>query len=180
MAKRPLSDLKETLKQKQNELEKSLVDVSYIMALNFKAYADHLIKTKGIPGEKYSETPLPGHWLVANAKTAYGREAIAKKALKEDVSYKDLRTIEGLQTNFVDFTFSGETLRAWNITETKQIGQRFISFLGGTTEASKKKLRYGKSMYGNFWFKVVGSDGQQLLRNILEKEMERIKNELEL
>lgn len=180
MAKRPLSELKEVLKQKENQLLKSLVDVSYIMALNFKAYADHQIKNKGIPDESYSENPLPPIWLMNNAKSKAGRDAIEKKSKKGEVSYKDLRQVEGLQTQYVDFTFSGETLRAWGIIETKQIGNRYISFLGGTTEASKRKLRYGKSMYGNFWFRVVGSDGQKLLKSILEKEYTKIKNDLQL
>lgn len=182
MAQRSISELDAWLRQQENLIKKNLIDVAQVMALNFKAYADSRIKNNGIPGERYSENDLPVNWLMGSAKTEYGKQAIKKLAKErakngEGVDYTDLRQAENLQTEYVDLTFSGAMLRGWGITEVKEIGPRFVALLGGTNEDSKRKLAWQKSRYGNFWVRVVGDDGIKLLKQILEKELNRVKKD---
>lgn len=177
-------NMKRDLQTVQNNILKGLIDVAEVMALNAKALIVRKLDTTGIPGETYSTHELPLFFLTGNAKTAYGKEAIEnldderRKNGLPGVSYEDLRRVENLPVDHVYLSFSGEMLRATGIVSVRQVGNRFIAVLGGTTPASKDKLAWNRDRYGDIFKRVLGEEGRLLLKQVAEEETAKVAKKL--
>lgn len=106
------------------------------------------IDANGKPFGKYSTNPLPFFFFqnkglsngadkkVESLKKAQGKGSYTGE---KGMSYEQWRKANGLQTNFVDLKFTGETLRDIDVLETEQQGDVFI-----TTVASKNSVKKNK------------------------------------
>jgi hypothetical protein len=71
--------------------------------------------------------------------------------------YKELRSLNGLQTGHVDLTFSGRELQNIKVLRSDQNSLKFTASIGATNEENKKKLSGQHQRYGNF-LKVKPAD----------------------
>lgn len=131
------------------------IEVAKELALTHKAIVVNRIQSEGIPGETYSEKGIPANLMekstYARLNSGFDRLIKDKKVKKETVAWKDVRYYQGLQTSFVDFTFTGRTFKNLTIVETIITGGSVATaILGGSEEETRNKLSYGFARYGNF------------------------------
>jgi hypothetical protein len=77
----------------------------------------------------------------------------AKKAVPVMVlpgGYKQLRQLNGLQTGFVDLTFSGRMFQNIKLLEPKSKGLTFLAFIGATNLENQQKFFGLSRKYGRF------------------------------
>lgn len=177
-----LDDLIDKLQEMRDGIAKDAEQVSQKMALNFKALAVRRLQDQGIEGESYSDAGVPAYmysndkWSNSYARlnSGFDRMISDKKKKKELVSWKDVRSSQGLQTSKVDFTFTGRTLQNLSIVKTEVDDHKATSYLGGTNIETQDRLNYGHSMYGNFL--KPNQEERKFLLEVATKEFkERIK-----
>lgn len=141
----------------EEQVRSELVSISEEAALNLKALVVNRIQSEGV-GE-YSERDLPAFFYLDNTgsarmdktKSNRGKKFIEKAAKKrESINWADIRDAEGLQTEFVDLTFTGEMLRGLHIVGTNVQGARVTTILGGDRAEVIKKLEWNVDRYGPF------------------------------
>ncbi|WP_313418827.1 hypothetical protein [Sphingobacterium multivorum] len=163
-----LRDFINKLKRIRDELPSFVEDVSTSIALNHKALVVNRIQSEGIPGEVYSDKGVPAYFYAGFSSTAgknkgktydssyprlnSGFDRMIEKKLKkkESVSWKDVREANGLQTNHVDFTFSGRTFQNLNVVSVERSGFVSKAYLGANDPEVAQRLFYGFHQYGDF------------------------------
>lgn len=137
------------------------------------------IQKEGIPGKVYSTEPFYASPSVFNRKGSFKpigkNEDKPKKvsvfdtktkkskrvAVKEDFTerktmylgegYKELREVNGLQTNIVDVTFSGRMMQNIRTLSTKNVDEFHVqAIIGATNKENKDKLGGQFNRYGDF------------------------------
>lgn len=83
-----------------------------------------------------------------------GRGKRGKKLTKEDrlTNWGEFRQAQGLQTSFVDATYSTRTLNQLGTLSQLKTGYKYIVSVGGNTPYSKKVFFYLSLRYPNFFF----------------------------
>lgn len=134
----------EEVQQAFDDASKAIVnrfpELIQTLALDTKAVIQDRIQKTGtdasgakLPG--YSTTELPSFFL--NAK---------KKKTK---TYINLRKEKGLQTNYVDLTFTGEMWRNTQIVESGNKGEKYVVTIGGGSDSSQNKIDWNSDRYGD-------------------------------
>lgn len=178
MAAEDLGVLIERLKALRNGLIEDATSVIQSMALTHKAVVVRRLQSEGIPGASYSEKGVPAYLVekssYARLNSGFDRMIKRKKKSGEPVSWKDVRAANGLQTNHVDYTFSGRTLQNLTIVDTVVNGPLVTAYLGANEPESASKLSYGFARYGNF---LAPNEEEKvlLLDQVKEQMNERIK-----
>ncbi|WP_343320204.1 hypothetical protein [Sphingobacterium multivorum] len=163
-----LSDLITRLEKLIDEIPEEAENIAVAMALNHKALVVNRIQSEGIPGQSYSDRGVPAYFYAGFSSTAgknkgktydssyprlnAGFDRMIEKKLKkgESVSWKDVREANGLQTNHVDFTFSGRTFQNLNVVSIERTGFVSKAYLGATDPEVAQRLFYGFQQYGDF------------------------------
>ncbi|WP_313515645.1 hypothetical protein [Sphingobacterium sp.] len=191
-----MKELSEFIAKLENVIKELPIEAENIaieMALNHKALVVRRIQSEGIPGETYSDKGIPAYFYAGFSVTAgknkgktydssyprlnSGFDRMVEKKLKkkESISWKDVREANGLQTGFVDFTFTGRSFQNLNIVSVERSGFISRAYLGASDPESAQKLFYGFKQYGDFLKpneedqKILVKIGNQMLSKVLEK-----------
>jgi len=149
------------LERMEQQITESLVEISEEAALNTKALVIKRIQEDGIGS--YSTKKIPAYLMMEDkatvrldkTKSNAGINFIKKKAAEKDpkdrlLNWADIRDAEGLQTDHVDLTFTGEMFRNLHIIGTNVQSGRVTTILGGTHREAQQKLEWNVARYGNF------------------------------
>lgn len=157
------------------------MEVAIEVALAHKAIVVRRLQAEGIPGKHYSENGIPASLMennqYARLNSGFDKLIKDKKKSKEKVAWKDVRAAQGLQTSFVDYTFSRRTLKNLTIIDTRIDGGGAVAELGGSEEETKDRLSYGFDRYGDF-LAPTEEEADQLgkaAQDELKKRMDKYK-----
>lgn len=118
---------------------------------------------------QYSEAVVP-QWMLYGKSLSDG----AEETIKEGdwfQSYKDLREANNLETDAIDFTFSGDMWRNTGISNINNTAFSTTVSLGGQTDFASEKLSYQEPNHGNI---IAMSDEEE--QTVIEAHEERISN----
>lgn len=166
------------LKQLKNELPEVLGSTAESMAGTAKALAQLTIEKEAILG-RYSAGVVPAFWLEGKELNARGTSFLAKvmkaKEPKDRVTnWGELRKAQGLQTDHVDLTYSGEMWRGLMPQPYRVDGTMYVSDLAHNNKAGQDKLNWNRQRYGNFVMKALNTgDNQEAIKAVLNEEMKR-------
>ena len=146
------------LETAEQSILQEFVPIAEEAALNTKALVVKQIQEEGVG--KYSTKGVPAYlYLDENGEPKLERTKsnaginFIKKRAKEDkkkmLTWADLRDAEGLQTNFVDLTFTGEMFRDLHIIGTNIQQGRITTILGASRKETQDKLKWSVARYGN-------------------------------
>ncbi|WP_437918584.1 hypothetical protein [Sphingobacterium sp. LRF_L2] len=169
-----LGILIDRLKAMRDGLVEDAKEVSQSMALTHKGVVVKRVQSEGIPGASYSEKGVPAYLVekssYARLNSGFDRMIKKKKKSGESVAWKDVRESQGRQTNHVDYTFSGRTLKNLTIVDTVVNGPLVSAYLGANEHESFEKLRFGFARYGNFL--APNDQEKELLFEHAQKQMD--------
>lgn len=154
-----LDEAIEMLDKAEKAIEEGMKKISEEIAMDAVALIVNRIQQHGLPGRKYSDTALPLFFYTRNADKKGALKKLAKA--KGGVSYKDWRSMNGLQTDHVDLTFTGRMWQNVGIVGTVRNGDSFITICGGFDKEVKDKLRWNAQRFGDF-FMVTNEEKEQL------------------
>lgn len=139
------------------ELEKGGKECVEKMAVTGQSLIQDRIQERGIPGRQYSTNKLPSFFFEGRGLNAKGR-----KVAKEGISYKEFRQNNGLQTDHVDFTFSGRMFGGTRLLRVQVAGTSFVAQVGGTDRETDEKLGYLLKQFGNDVFDPTPEEQQEI------------------
>ncbi|WP_460622865.1 hypothetical protein [Hymenobacter tenuis] len=115
------------------------------MAQTGLALAVDRLQRTGLPGRRYSTNPIPKYWL--QPTNAAGR-AYVKKEKKP--TYAGIRGAQGMETGFVNLTYSGRMLRS--LQPVPAGTQAFVSFarVVSSDRENARKLERNIAREGEF------------------------------
>jgi len=149
------------------------LEVAKSMALNQKALVVRRLQSEGIAGQQYSDKGVPAYLIeksgYARLNSGFDKLIKDKKKNLENVAWKDVREVQGLQIGFVDYTFSGRTFQNLTIVDTRIDGTTVYADLGGSDQETKNKLSYGFARYGDFL--ALNEEEKKILIQLVEEEM---------
>jgi hypothetical protein len=166
------------LKIAEQQILDGLVKISEEVALDFKALSVRNVQENGV-GE-YSKNKLPYFYFLGADKTKSnaGIKFIADvgkdpKKKKEGLTWAELRDAEGLQTDHVDLTFTGEMFRNLKILGTNvQKGGRVITLLGTDHPETINKLKWNAERYGDFL--TISTSDRATIKSIIDKRVSQL------
>lgn len=173
-----LGTLLAALKQLKNELPEVLGSTAESMAATAKALAQLTIEKEAILG-RYSTGVVPAFWLHGKELNTRGTSFLSKVMKSKDPSnrvanWAQLRAAQGLQTNHVDLTYSGEMWRGLMPQPYRVDGTMYYSDLAHNNKAGQDKLNWNRQRYGNFVMKALNTvDNQEAIKAVLNEEMKR-------
>lgn len=157
-----LEDLKKKLIDIRNDLPNIMLEAATSMSLTGKALAEREIKDQGF-GEMYSNTKVPAWFMTGKELNAGGRTFIErKKAEKEPTNWKEFREAQGLQSGYVDLSYSNEMWSGMFPQKPYQAGTLFIAPLGHNNRAGQDKMNWNRDRYGDFMGKALRSKHDQM------------------
>lgn len=167
-----------TLKEVQQAIPDAFGKTAESMAATAKALAQLTIEKEPILG-KYSDGVVPAYWLEGKELNGAGTSFIAKKMEEKEpkdrvTNWKELRRAQGLQTDHVDLTYSGEMWRGLLPQPYTEEGGKFISILAHNNQDGQDKLNWNRQRYGDFIRKALNtSDNIELIKGVAEEEIAR-------
>lgn len=152
-----LNDLDLKLQTLEAELLKETPKVVKLYATDYLAVAINQIQKEGIKGEQYSTTPFYAGKSIYNNKSGFSPRGKAfdgqkkkeqkkredgtdRKTMYLPGGYEELRQLNGLQTAFVDLTFSGRMFQNLGVVKEAIEGGKFLAFIGASNQEEKDKL----------------------------------------
>lgn len=166
------------LKQLKNELPEVLGYTAESMAGTAKALAQLTIEKEAILG-RYSAGVVPAFWLEGKELNTRGTSFLAKVMKSKEPSdrvanWSQLRAAQGLQTDHVDLTYSGEMWRGLLPQPYRVDGTLYVSDLAHNNKAGQDKLNWNRQRYGNFVMKALNTgDNQEAIKEVLNEEIRR-------
>lgn len=138
------------LRKLSEAIQKSGQKIAEKMAITGKSLVQERIQREGF-GEKYSTNDIPAFYLRGKERNAAGRRYLEDNNLDDDlVTWGAFRKAQGLQTEFVDLTYSGRMFAGLVVIEKFTDGTRFVARLGGSDQEVDKKLDWNSQRYGDF------------------------------
>lgn len=151
------------------------IEVAKATALNQKALVVRRIQSEGIPGERYSDKGVPAFLVekssYARLNSGFDKMIADRKKTHESVAWKDIREAQGLQTGFVDYTFTGRTFQNLTIVDTRIDGTTAYADLGGSDQETRDKLSWGYDRYGDFL--APNDEEKRILLQTVEEELKK-------
>lgn len=169
-----LQDLIKRMKDIRESLEQALPEIATSVSLTAKALAERTIKEKGF-GAVYSYTPVPAYWMLGKENSNRGKSFI-EAAIDDDksIAWRDVRAAEGMQTEHVDLTFTGEMFAGMYPGDVERNGDIYIAPLGHTNKAGQDKMNWNHDRYGDFIGKVLKGDNYDAMVTVATQEVIRI------
>ena len=132
-------------------LENKMFDVAEEIATGGLALVVNRIQSEGLPGRSYSTNKLPAFFAKGRENNAGGRAVLETKKVKaEGISYKEWREANGLQTSFVDLTFTGRMFQGLTVIEVTNKDGNYVAVVGGFDKEVNDKLRWNAIRFGQF------------------------------
>lgn len=173
-----LDSLINKLKQVRQELPEVLGLTAESMAGTAKAVAQLTIENEAILGQ-YKDGVVPAAWFEGKELNARGTSFIAKKMESKNktdqlTNWKEFRAAQGLQTDHVDLTFTGEMWRGLLPQPFQVDGNKYYSVLAHNNKDGQNKLNWNRQRYGDFISKALNTpDNKNLLTGIAQEEILR-------
>lgn len=177
-----LAELREKLENVKAHLPEYLLEVATSVSLTGKALAERTIKDKGF-GEQYSQQEIPVWFLEGKELNAAGSAYIKQKQGKGKKknpdadgmgNWEEFRKAQGLQTGFVDLSYSNEMWRGMFPREAFQKGSQFIAPLAHNNKEGQSKMNWNKERYGDFIGKALSGDNFEKMAEVAVDEIYRI------
>lgn len=169
-----LNALLNKLKAFRDKLPEVLPQVATSVSMAGKALAERTIKDKGF-GKAYSNVTYPAHWLYGKHLNAQGLRYIEEQILDErGANWKGFRDAQGLQTQYVDLTYSG---KMWNgmFPQDVQVNLfKYIAPLGNNTVEGQKKMNWNRERYGDFIGAVLQGENLESMKRVAYDELVRL------
>ena len=159
----------------RDALDEVLPQAATSVSLAAKGLAQKTIQERGF-GETYSTNEIPIWFMTGRGKSKRGEAFLEaeKKKGRTTAAYYEFRQAEGLQTKFVDLTFSGEMWRGMFPREVEVQGNYYIAPLGCNTKAGQDKLNWQYERYGNFFADVLKGDNLKKMYQVANDEIYRL------
>lgn len=171
------------LKAVRDELPAVLSDAATSMSMTAKALAERTIKDKGF-GDEYSLSQLPLWFLKGKQLNNRGIKYIEqqyKDASKSKEAptgnWREFRQAQGLQTNYVDLTYSGKMWAGMFPQEVQVDGYKYIAPLGNNSQEGQDKMNWNYERYGDFIGATLTGENFDLLVQVGIDEIVRLLNE---
>ncbi len=103
------------------------------------------IQRDGLPGRSYSTNPIPGFWL--EPTNAAGRAYVKKE---KRPTYKGLRQAQGMETRFVNLTYTGAQWRSLIAAPAGLSGAIATARIVASDAENAQKLQYNLKREGDF------------------------------
>jgi hypothetical protein len=176
-----LNDLIHRLENFKEDITRSLPDIATSISLTAKAIAERTIKDHGF-GMLYSTKAIPTIWLRQNILNGQGASFLDRidqeydeLGLDGEASWKAFRDAQGLQTGFVDLTYSGEMWSGMQPMDPKEHGENWIAPLGNINRDGQDKMNYNAERYGDFIGKALEEgENMAVLKQVGQEEVSRI------
>jgi hypothetical protein len=151
-----IEDFIKKIEQAERQVMDALVDIASEAALNTKALVVKRVQENGLG--QYSERDMPSFLFFdgsepdpnktkSNAGIKFIKDSYKKR---DNINWADIRDAEGLQTDHVDLTFTGEMFRDLNVIGVNVQAHRVTAILGCSRKETQDKLRWNVERYGNF------------------------------
>lgn len=118
-----------------------------------------------------------GNYSVALVPRWYGEAKALSAGAKQRIrggdyfqSYKDFREADGLQTEALDFTRTGQMFQQSGVTEIENTTNTTIVKIGGQTEYAKRILGYHNERFGN-----ILQPNEEEVQLVVDAQRERIE-----
>lgn len=173
-----IQQLIENLKKIQDNLHKVLLDSASTIAIDAVGLAEEQILERGF-GANYSDDFIPSYFLKGKQINAGGLAYLEKVADDPEVgaNWKGFRKAQGLQTGFVDLSYSRTMWQGLRPEEAKNEGSKYFCFIGHNNNEGRKKMNWNFARYGDFIGK--GLKGQEeILQSVAEENIRQLLDEL--
>lgn len=166
-----LNTLRDELRLIENKVREILPDVAILLTLSAKAIAERNIKEKGF-GFAYSTNTVPAWFLEGKEWNGAGEAFIKKKIdADEETNWQELRAAQGMQTAFVDLTFSGTMWANMAPAPVENNGNIYSAPLAATNVEVQNKMNWNRDRYGDFIGKALTEENYKLLFQIVISEI---------
>ena len=164
----------------ESKVREVLPDIAILLTISAKAIAERTIKDKGF-GYSYSTNTVPAWFLQGKEWNGIGEKFIEKKIKDgEESNWKELRSAQGMQTAYVDLSYSNEM---WNnmapapVTENNGV---FSAPLAATNTAVQNKMNFNRDRYGDFIGNALTPEDYKILMQIVISEVLKAINSIGL
>jgi hypothetical protein len=89
----------------------------------------------------YSTTQMPSFFYFGKSRNASAEQRVQRSS-KKTLSYKDFRTLNGLETNKKNFEFTGDMWRNFGVVDTKYSNGIVSVTIGGTSDDAANKIAW--------------------------------------
>ena len=150
--------------------QESIIIAKDTMALIRNRIQNDKVDSNGQEFGQYSDAVVP-QWMLYGRSLSDGAEEKIKKG-DWFQSYSDLREANNLQTDAIDFTFSGDTMRNTGVTEVSNTNFSTSVTLGGQTTRASSILGYQEPRHGNI---ITPSEAEiKLVREAHEERVNKL------
>lgn len=173
-----LNDLITMLKTIKAELPEVLGKTAESMSATAKALAQLTIEKEAILG-RYSSGVVPAYLFEGKELNKRGSAWLqgvmeSKEPSDHLINWAQFRQAQGLQTDHVDLTYSGEMWRGLLPQPYKVDDGTYYSDLLHNNKEGQNKLNWNRKRYGNFIMKALNAgDNKEIIKEVLDAEMKR-------
>lgn len=176
-------ELIEAMKAIREALPETLKETATSVSMSAKAIAERTIKDVGF-GASYSTNEYPVWFLKGKELSKRGTSfiySVETEAEKMDIdaeaNWAQFRGAQGLQTGFVDLTYSGKMWSGMFPQEVEVDGFRYVAPLGHNNKEGQKTMNYNYERYGDFIGSTLTGDNLDALYQIATDEIFRLIDE---
>lgn len=169
-------DLRNSLRLARTEIEQKMPIIVKDFAASAKALSERRIRSEGF-GFDYSTKEAPAYFFLDNVLNQAGENEVRKRSKKkEGLTWGALRQVQGLNSAFVDLSYSNEMWRGMVVIKNEQTGTIFYALLGHTNTAGQEKMNWNYERFGNFILKGLNESDKKFLASIsVDYMMEIVK-----
>lgn len=176
-----IDDFIEDITRASRDLPDVMGKTAESMAATAKAVAQLTIEQQNILGS-YSTAKVPAFFFEGKELNGTGASYIASKMSEKEpkkrvMNWADLRRAQGLQTNHVDLTYTGEMWRGLLPQAYTIDGGIISSTLSHNNADGQDKLNWNRQRYGDFIRKALNTpENKALIDGVAADEFNRFLN----
>lgn len=170
-----INALLDKLKGFRDRLPEVLPDIATTVSLSGKALAEREIKDKGFGAGYNKAYRLPVNYFEGKELNAQGLAYLRGQSLKQEgVNWAEFRDAQGLQTQYVDLTYSGQMWAGMFPQEVEVNLFHYTAPLGNNTVEGQNKMNWNHARYGDFIGAILTGDNLEALKRIGRDELTQI------
>lgn len=198
-----LDDFKKRIAQIREALNERLPAIAETLALAAKGMAERRMKAEGF-GVLYSNNPVPAwffHGKELNQRgtkfleqrgvdpgTGIAGEAKKKRKKKGEpaeqypttATWKEFRAAQGLQTAFIDLSYSNKMWANMQPVKVENRGQIVVALLGATNREAQNKMNWNRERFGDFILKSLNEEDGRVLGEVAISELVAVLDQFKL
>lgn len=169
-------DLRNKIIQLKENIATILGPAATTVTLTGKALAERTIKQRGF-GAQYQETAVPAWFNKGKGLNKKAEKRIQDENDNEEggwLSWKEIRKEAGLQTDYVDLSYSNEMWRGMAPQQPYLENNMLIAPLAHNNTEGQNKMDWNRDRYGNFIQKVLEGENEELMAQVGVEESTKI------